>query len=106
MSYRRHGKKWTIPEVLQLQREYELLNMNLVDIAVKHERSLDSIQYKIESEGFVNKSKEFLSMQTATNVIDRADNQQLEMLLGIIDKRLSQISYDTKIARRSRILLF
>ena len=106
MSYRRHGKKWTIPEVLQLQREYELLNMNIADIAVKHERSLDSIQYKIENEGFFNKSKEFLSMQTATNVIDRSDNEQLEMLLGIIDKRLSQISYDTKTAKRARIILF
>ena len=35
MNCKRHGNKWTTPEVLALQREYELLEMNIYDIASK-----------------------------------------------------------------------
>ena len=47
-------KKWTIPELLQLQREYELLKMTIDEIAVKHGRSVQSIFYRLKSEGFVS----------------------------------------------------
>ena len=52
-SYKRFGKKWTITEILSLQREYELLELNIQDIAVKHQRSVSGILFKLEDEGFI-----------------------------------------------------
>jgi hypothetical protein len=48
---KRHGKKWTTNEVLNLQREYELLNLTIEQIAEKHERTTESILFKLHSEG-------------------------------------------------------
>lgn len=50
---KRHGKKWTITEVLKLQREYELLNLSVTEIAKNHKRSVASIMYKVEAERFI-----------------------------------------------------
>jgi hypothetical protein len=51
---KRHGKKWTHNEVLALQREYELLELDLQTIATKHCRSVNSIIYKLYAEGFTD----------------------------------------------------
>ena len=47
---RRHGNRWTINETLALQREYELLGWDVEQIANKHQRSVISINYKLERE--------------------------------------------------------
>jgi len=49
---KRHGKKWTHNEVLALQREHELLELDLQTIANKHKRSVKSIIHKLYAEGF------------------------------------------------------
>jgi hypothetical protein len=48
----RHGKKWTIPEVLKLHREYDLLKLSVDTIAKNHKRSVNSILYKLHKERF------------------------------------------------------
>jgi hypothetical protein len=50
---KRYGKKWTIPEVLNLQREHELLKLSVEEIASRHQRSVDSILFKIDAEGLM-----------------------------------------------------
>jgi hypothetical protein len=50
----RSGNKWTINELLSLQREYELLEWTIQQIADKHQRSVEAILFKLESEGFIN----------------------------------------------------
>ena len=52
-TYKRNGNKWSVNELLQLQREYELLELSIQDIAVKHQRTVQSILYKLEAEGFI-----------------------------------------------------
>ena len=49
---KRHGKKWTIPEELKLQREYELLQLPIEMIAIMHKRTVESIVAKLEKEEF------------------------------------------------------
>jgi len=49
----RHNFKWSINELLSLQREYELLEMTIQDIASKHERSVDAILYRLQKEGMI-----------------------------------------------------
>ena len=51
---KRLGNRWTVNEVISLQREYELLEWTVQQIAEKHQRSDSSILYKLESEGFIN----------------------------------------------------
>jgi hypothetical protein len=48
----RHGKKWTIPETLSLQREYELLALPTDQIAELHSRTENAILMRVETEGF------------------------------------------------------
>lgn len=49
----RYGNRWTINEILALQREYELLEWSVQQIAEKHRRSVRAILCKLEVEGFI-----------------------------------------------------
>ena len=53
-TIKRRGNKWSINEILSLQREYELLEWTIQKIAQKHERTNEAILYKLESEGFIS----------------------------------------------------
>jgi len=57
-SYKRFGNRWTVNEVLSLQREYELLGWTIQEIADKHERSVKAILFKLETEGFIDSWKD------------------------------------------------
>ena len=51
---KRNGNRWTVNELLSLQREYELLEWNVQQIAEKHQRTERAILFRLESEGFIN----------------------------------------------------
>lgn len=51
---KRNGNKWTVNELLSLQREFELLGWNVEQIANKHERTPHAIMFKLDSEGFAD----------------------------------------------------
>jgi hypothetical protein len=53
-TYKRSGNKWNVNELLSLQREYELLEWTVGQIAKKHQRSIEAILFKLESEGLIN----------------------------------------------------
>jgi len=53
-TYKRHYNRWTVNEILSLQREYELLEMTVKQISLKHQRSVYAILYKLELEGFID----------------------------------------------------
>ena len=50
----RFGKRWTINECLQLQREYELLEWSIDEIAAKHQRTPNAIMFKLDEEEMAN----------------------------------------------------
>ena len=53
MNFKRSGNKWTVNEVLSLQREYELLELSIQEIATRHSRSVEAILYKLEAEDLI-----------------------------------------------------
>lgn len=53
-TYKRHYKKWSINEILQLQREYELLELSIQEISRIHNRSIRAILCKLEKENFID----------------------------------------------------
>lgn len=52
---RRHCFNWTISEKLRLEREYDLLELDVNTIAKMHSRSVDAIVHQLETEGIVGK---------------------------------------------------
>ena len=50
----RVGFKWTVNEVLSLQREFELLGWSIDEIAQKHKRTPNAIMLKLDQEGFAD----------------------------------------------------
>lgn len=50
----RRGLKWTVNELLALQREYELLGWSVEKIAKKHKRSVNAIMFKLDDEGLAD----------------------------------------------------
>lgn len=53
-EYKRFGNRWTINEYLQLQREFELLQLSIGEIAKRHKRSPNAIMFKLDQEGFAD----------------------------------------------------
>jgi hypothetical protein len=53
-SKSRNGNRWTINECLQLQREFELLNLPISEIACRHKRSPNAIMFKLDQEGLAD----------------------------------------------------
>ena len=50
---KRNGNRWTVNELLSLQREYELLEWNIQQIAEKHQRTERAILFRLDSEGII-----------------------------------------------------
>ena len=72
----RTGFKWTINECLRLQREFELLNLPVEEIALLHQRSPYAIMYKLDSEGFADFNE--LYQQTYPNQESEAELEDAE----------------------------
>jgi len=50
----RVGFRWSVNEVLSLQREFELLEWSIDEIAQKHKRTPNAIMFKLDQEGFAD----------------------------------------------------
>lgn len=84
---KRHGNKWTINEVLSLQREYELLEWSVYEIAEKHERTVMAIMSKLQKENIIeswNEARGFnideyqednYNLQNGTNYVYNDDEE-------------------------------
>lgn len=46
----RHGRKWTVNECLQLEREYDLLQLSVPEMAILHHRTINAIMCKLQDE--------------------------------------------------------
>ena len=71
---KRHRNKWTINEVLSLQREYELLEWSVYEIAEKHERTVMAIMSKLQKENFIESWNEARGF----NIDEYQDNYELQ----------------------------
>jgi hypothetical protein len=47
----RNGYKWSVNECLRLEREYDLLELSVPDMAILHKRTLNAIMFKLQAEG-------------------------------------------------------
>jgi hypothetical protein len=47
----RNGYKWSINECLRLEREYDLLELSVPEMALLHKRTMNAIMFKLQAEG-------------------------------------------------------
>lgn len=64
-TYSRAGFRWSVNEILSLQREFELLGWDINQIATKHNRTPHAIMYKLDQEGLADYNVLY-SMNTPT----------------------------------------
>jgi hypothetical protein len=94
---KRLGNKWTVNEVISLQREYELLEWTVNQIAEKHQRSDSSILYKLESEGFINSWNEargFNSEKYQNSLSDVAKNDVKNDVKNVVKNVVNNVVKD------------
>jgi hypothetical protein len=103
-SFKRTGKRWTVNECLQLQREFELLEMSIDDIAIKHQRTPNAIMHKLDQEGFADYNVLYFNNYNQTNdMLDMQPNlvnceepfsvsPHLELKLMQLEKQVQQLT--------------
>jgi hypothetical protein len=80
----RNGYKWSVNECLQLEREYDLLKMSVPEMALKHNRTLNAIMFKLQAEGLCSYNEAYIKT-FGQNFID----EQIDKL-----NNLSATKYD------------
>jgi hypothetical protein len=56
----RNGYRWSVNECLQLEREYDLLKMSVPEMALKHNRTLNAIMFKLQAEGLCSYNEAYI----------------------------------------------
>jgi cobalamin biosynthesis protein CobT len=77
----RAGNKWTIPELIALEREYDLLELPVQEIAERHKRSVLAIVARLELEGIVEdglKARGYVSNEYDDDDISVEDEDEQE----------------------------
>jgi hypothetical protein len=91
----RANNKWTVNELLSLQREYELLGMDIFQIALKHQRSPKAILYKLEAEMIINNWNEargYTQFSIEENINNLSSSQNVDLSeSNDINNRLSYL---------------
>lgn len=79
-TFKRIGNKWSVNELLQLQREYELLEWSVQKIADKHQRTVNAIMFRLEDEGFINSWSEARGFKIGSDcdIEEKNDNAVVE----------------------------
>ena len=76
---KRTGNRWTINELLSLQREYELLELSIVEIALRHQRTPNAIMFKLDNEGFADYNDLFGQLYSLRQTdIVKEDNEDVD----------------------------
>jgi hypothetical protein len=69
----RNGFKWSVNECLQLEREYDLLKMSVPEMALKHNRTLNAIMFKLQAEGLCSYNEAYVKTFGQNFIDDQID---------------------------------
>ena len=81
----RNGYKWSVNECLRLEREFDLLELSVPEIALLHNRTVNAIMFKLEAEGLDTYNNLYIKTygpdfldQEINNFINQQDNKNEE----------------------------
>ena len=75
----RVGFRWSINEVLSLQREFELLGWSIDEIAQKHKRTPNAIMFKLNQEGFADYNVLYNEYNNLNNKMSNDNTSELSL---------------------------
>lgn len=75
----RHNFKWNINELLRLEREYDLLELNVNEIGKLHQRTTTAIAMKLHSENIISSFEE---ARGYTKPSSDSDNRNISFLIN------------------------
>jgi hypothetical protein len=95
-TYSRTGYKWSVNEILSLQREFELLGWSVEQIAEKHKRTPNAIMFKLDNEGFADYNVLYSNYHglNSTLPVTRKPNTTLNLLSECDDTSSEQSEDD------------
>ena len=96
----RNGFKWSVNEVLSLQREFELLEWDIDTIAHKHQRSPNAIMYKLDQEQFADYNVLFSAYHNLHTHTSRDDAIRLE----VSEKKVNADANEPTVSDRIKVL--
>ena len=73
-SYKRFGNRWSVNECLQLQREFELLQLPIHEIAQRHQRTPNAIMFKLDAEDMADYNVLYSNYHDLNNLIPVTKN--------------------------------
>jgi hypothetical protein len=68
-THTRNNFKWGVQEILSLQREFQLLNLSIDEIAKKHKRTPRAIMLKLDKEGMADYTSLYTHYYESTRLI-------------------------------------
>ena len=134
-AYKRFGNRWTVNECLQLQREFELLQLSVDEISKIHQRTPSAIMFKLDQEGFAdynilyaNYTKANYAKANQTNVVnydessdessdesekddesEKEDTQRLKHRVMCLEKQITSLAaliLDNTTSKKNRSFLY
>ena len=81
----RQNFKWNINELLRLEREYDLLKLNVIEIAKLHQRTQYAIVMKLQSEGIISNYRVARGFKESLSVSDSDSESDGEIFFVSID---------------------
>ena len=133
-TYKRFGNRWTVNECLQLQREFELLQLSVDEISKIHQRTPNAIMFKLDQEGFADynvlfanyaktnqknvvkydeseedESEEDESDESEDNVSESEDNVSLKHRVMCLEKQITSLAaliLDNTNSKKNRSFLY
>jgi hypothetical protein len=96
--YKRNGYRWSIPEILRLQREFELLELNIEEISRIHQRTPYAIANRLVDEGFASQECKEVSQYLGFIPYNHTDTSVSDnnMSLSISEESRSDITNDSE----------
>jgi hypothetical protein len=92
----RAGFKWTVNEILSLQREFELLGWSIDEIATKHKRTPYAIMYKLDQEGFADYNVLYSNYHSLNSPIQVRDKKTSNFSLYDYESEIDNSDVDDK----------
>lgn len=102
----RNGYKWTVNECLRLEREYDLLQLSVSEMAALHNRTNNAIIFKLHQEGLADYNELYiqtygnssttneLTFPTLLQVDEDEDDEYVPKLIDNDDDEIDDSSSD------------
>ena len=96
-TYKRNGFKWNVNELLSLQREFELLDWSIDQMAESHKRTPNAIMFKLDQEGLANYNILYSNYHNSNAPMPVEKEETVELGLESLDEADDEVKEEDEI---------